>query len=354
MLRAGAGWLADRSPLPTTVQAVCGYYADSGVFDLQSLRLKRQVDATTEAMIRDAFREIEAALAAEFDRESVSFAYDTKLVLPAQLTLGDLLRRLDDDRRDRATALTRLAIEALVDGDMRDARNDDEFEDFEVDIPPSVAPRAAVARVAQETLRDRVTARFERFDAEVREIYDWAVSVSETHQAEDEAFRGLMADAKAGDASATERIRAEYKFADFESDPEVFTPEELELPYVKTQYDRVGVIYDGMVRMYRAADLPVADAFHRSIVLAIIGAQLWLDDIDDYAADMREGQLTPVTAEYLLADDETAAYDRIVDISETYLALAGERATAADSPLTGIATEYIHRSGSPGVLPGSH
>jgi len=360
MLRTAAGRLAAAGWLPTSVRAVLGYYAHSGVVDVGSLRLKRRVDAVTEGMLEEAFAEVEAALAAEFDRESVAFDYDTKLVLPAQLALGYCYRREAADREARAEALTRLAIEALVDGDMRDARNDAEYEDFAVDFPTDAEDRARVARVAQETLQARVEADFEAFDDEVRALYDWAVEVSEAHQEQDEHFRDLMAAAEgagtgaAADldpATARERIREEYKFGTFEEDPELFEPAELELPYLKTQYDRVGVIYDGMLGMYDAAGFEVDPAFVRSIVLAIIGAQIWLDDIDDYAADRRDGQLTPVTAEYLLAGDEAAARRAVLDISESYLDLARAEATAADSPLTGIATEYIYRSGTPEVLP---
>jgi hypothetical protein len=357
MLRTGAGRLAASEVLPTAVRAVLGYYADAGVFDWGSLQLKSRVDDVTEAMIDDAFAEIEGRLAAEFDREDVSFAYDTKLVLPAQLTLGYQYRHRDESEHERVEALTRLAIEALVDGDMRDAINDDEFGDFEVDFETDPGDRRRIAELAQSTLQSRVEDGFEDFPGGVRDAYEWAVDVSEAHQAEDERFRGLMGAARGGGtegpspAEARERIREAYKYVAFEDPPELFSDDELELPYFRTQYDRVGVIYDGMLRMYESAGFPVEDAFRQSIVLAIVGAQLWLDDVDDYAADMREGQLTPVTAEYLLADSDRAAYEAAVDISERYLDLAIERATAADSPLTGIATKYIYYSGTPEVLP---
>ena len=360
MFRQSAGWLAGRGPLPTTVSAVLSYYAHSGVFDVGSLQLKRRVDDVTEGMIDDAFAEVEAAIAEEFDRAAVDFAYDTKLVLPAQLAIGYCYRRLDDgDRIAEAEALTRLAIEALIDGDMRDARNDEEYGDFAVDFPTDRVDRARIAAIAQGTLQARVEAGFDDFDDEVEALYDWAVDVSEAHQDDDEHFRELLEGAAAGDDDALEGIRVEYRdatFADdgaFDGTPEVFAAADVDLPYLKTQYDRVGVIYDGMCRMYEAAGFPIEDAFRRSIVLAIIGAQLWLDDIDDYAADRREGQLTPVTAEYLLSPDEETAYREVVAISEAYLDLAREHATAADSTLTGIATEYIYHSGEPGVLPGS-
>ncbi len=351
--RRSAAWLADRRPLPTSLQAVCGYYADTGVVDLQSLILKRRVDTATDRMIDQAFADVEAALAEEFGRSSVSFDYDTKLVLPAKLTLGYLWRRVEGAQRAHAERLTQLAIEALIDGDMRDARNDAEYEDFEVSLPPAEVDPARVAAVAQETLQARVADRFDDFDPAVRELYDWAVDVSEAHQDSDEYFRELLARAQAGETEAIEAIRSEYKHAPFDDPPTVFTTEERELPYVKTQYDRVGVIYDGMVQMYRAAGFPIADAFHRSIVLAIVGAQLWLDDIDDYEADVAEDQLTPVTAEYQLASTERAAFTNVVDISEQYLSRARTQATQADSPLTGIATEYIYRSGNPETLPGA-
>jgi hypothetical protein len=109
-----------------------------------------------------------------------------------------------------------------------------------------------------------------------------------------------------------------------------------------------------MIEMYRAADLPVEPAFQRSIVLAIIGAQVWLDDVDDYSADMADGQLTPVTAEYLLAEDDRVAYESVRRVGEAYLDRARDQATAADSPLTGIATEYIYRDGMLEQLPGGN
>ena len=355
MLQTSASVLADRDALPTSVRAVLGYYADSGVFDYRALRLRSRIDDATDAILRDAFGAVEEAIADEFDRDFVDFAYDTKLVLPAELTLGYLYRRLDDSQHREVEAVTRLVIEALIDGDMRDAINDDEFEDFEVDFATDRDDIRHVAEVAQQTLEARVTETFADYPDAVREAYDWAVDISERHQDEDDHFRELMTGAS-GDGGeytpeqARERIREEYKFADFADPPAIFDAE-LDLPYFKTQYDRVGVIYSGMIRMYREAGLPVEEAFEKSIVLSIIGAQVWLDDIDDFDADMREGQLTPVTAEYLLADEDAVAAERVVDISERYLDLAKEHATTVDSTLTGIATEYIYRSGDPAVLP---
>jgi len=386
MLKTGAGRLADSGRLPTALRAVLGYYADAGVFDYGSLSLKGEIDERTERMIDDVFGLVEDALAEAFDREDVSFDYDTKLVLPAQLTLGYVYRharqRASDDpvaeqiaggvpdvdaaaleagpSQDltpremvvRAEQMTRFSIEALIDGDMRDAINDDEFEDFEVDFEPDSIRR--VAEVAQGALQSHLTETLDDLPPVVKEHYQWAVDYSEAHQDRDEHFRDLMERAEADDEAALSDVREEYKFAGF-SDEDVaalFTERERDLPYIKTQYARVGVLYDGMLDLYRLGGLDVEDEFARAIVLAIVGAQIWLDDVDDYADDRREGQLTPVTAEYLLAPDDEAAYRRVVDITEQYLDLAKEYATAVDSPLTGVAVEYIYRSGEPEVLPG--
>ena len=351
MRKRAAGLIAGSELLPTSVRAVFGYYADAGVFDAGSLRLKLRADDAVEEMIREAFAEIEEAIAAEFGYDYVSFEYDTKLVLPAKLTLGYLYRTLDESQHHEAEEVTRLAVEALLDGDMRDAINDAEYDDFVVDFETSPADRATIAGIAQELLQARVEKQFSQYPEDVREVYEWAVGISEAHQDEDEQFRALMDRAQDGDTDALDAIERRYKYADFETPPDLFTDEELDLPYLKTQYDRVGVIYDAMIEMYRETGFAIPDAFQRSIVLAIIGAQLWLDDLDDYEADMQDGQLTPVTAEYLLADSGAEAKSSVVEISEAYLDRAREQATVADSTLTGIATEYIYRDGDPGKLP---
>jgi len=352
MLEEGAERVAAWERLPTAARAVFGYYAHAGVFDLGSLRLRRRVDDRIEAMIRDAFSEVEAAVAEEFGHDFVAFQYDTKLLLPAELTLGYLYRHADPADHDRAEAVTQLAVEALLDGDMRDARNDEEYDDFEVDFETTPEERRIVAEIAQDVLQSRVEEAFADHPSELREVYDWAVDISERHQEEDPYFRELMDRAQNGDEDALESIRAEYKFASFDETPTLFTDEELALPYFKTQYDRVGVIYDAMLQMYEHSGLDVEREFKRSIVLAIIGAQVWLDDVDDYHDDMADGQLTPVTAEYLLNETEVGARERVLEVSDAYLGRAKRQATAADSTLTGIATEYIVRDGEPDVLPG--
>ncbi|MEF8881440.1 MAG: hypothetical protein V5A34_02820 [Halapricum sp.] len=395
-LRVASDWLARRSALPTAVRAVFGYYGHSGVFDLGSLRLKSTVDDRTEAMVEDVFTLVESALAEEFGVESVAFDYDTKLIMPAELTLGYLYRQAqrradgadpvknstwagrvanavgsgsyrdppdptewdgspEDPRAmvDRAEYLTRVVIEALLDGDMRDAVNDSEYEDFEVSLDLDPDEYARVARVAQETLEADLTDHLAALPDDVESVYEWAVDLSEAHQGRDPHFRDLYERARNGDEDATAAIEAEYRDAPFDADTDLFTGDEHDLPYLWTQYARVGVIYDAMIEMYRDVGLPVDTAFKRSIVLAIVGAQIWLDDVDDYWADVEDGQLTPVTAEYLLADADREAARRVQDITEQYLDLARTYATQTESPLTGIATEYIYFSGDPNILPGA-
>jgi hypothetical protein len=236
---------------------------------------------------------------------------------------------------------------------MRDALNDGEFADFGVAFDTDAAERRRVAEIAQQRLREAVEERFAEFPAAVREAYESAVERSERHQDRDPHFRELMADARAGEEGAFDAIEAEYKRGDFEDVPAMFTATELQLPYLKTQYGRVGVIYDGMIEMYRAAGVAIEDTFKRSIVFAIVGAQIWLDDVDDYRADMAGDQLTPVTAEYLLRETDREAYRAVVDIARRYIDAAKAHAAATDSPLAGIGADYILRSGHPEVLPGS-
>jgi hypothetical protein len=406
--------LAAWDRLPTAQRAVLGYYAETGTFDYRALDLKSRVDDTLEGILAELYADVEAELASAFGVEAVRFEYDTKLTLPAELTLGYLYRRalsraeggydpVADEpvgggvlrrlpgltgRRDGAAhrrSVNREAVEyarearemtafvvcALLDGDMRDAINDDEFEDFVVDFPaddpPDAEPRR-IASVAQSCLQGRVEAGFASYPEGVRAAYDHAVEVSEAHQAADPRFRELMtaasetggpADANpsttAGEtltpSEARTAIEDEYKYRSMADDDHPFSDEELELPYLATQYDRVGVIYHGMLDMYRAAGFEIESAFERSVVFAIIGAQVWLDDVDDYEDDVADGQLTPVTAEYLLADSDRAAFDTVVEVSETYFDRARRFADAADSTLTGIAVEYILRSGDVSHLP---
>ena len=350
MLHRSAEWLADRDRAPDSARAVVGYYADTGVFDYRSLVLKRRVDDVVGAMLDRLFDELGRVVAAELGYDEVTLDYDTKLVLPAKLTLGRLYRELDPADHRHAEEMTRLAVEALIDGDMRDAINDEEFEDFEVDVRIDGDERRRLAETAQEHLQQRVQKQLSARSASVRETYEAAVELSNTHQARDERFRELMAGVQRGETSP-ERLAAEYRDVPFEEPPELLTESELSLPYIKTQYDRVGVLYDAMLGMYRESGLQIARSFQRCIVLAIIGAQVWLDDIDDFEADIRSGQLTPVTAEYLLAGEDDDPREAVVALGRSYLDRAKQEATAIDSALTGIAVEYILCSGEPDALP---
>lgn len=388
-LRTGAGRLAGVDALPTPVRAVFGHYAEGGRLESSAIRLQRTVEATVQEIIDDAYDDVEGAIAAEFGRESVEFAYDTKLTLPVELTLGHVYRRattaappgvdpvagerntdpvstyrrkrIDGDAEAASKALVRdvrraenvaeLVVVALLDGDMRDAINDAEYDDFHVDFEVDEGDRERVAELAQEALQAEVVDLFAQFPDAVREAYDAAVERSEEHQHRDPHFRDLMAAAVADEEGARAALREEYRDVAFEERPDVFAAAEVDLPYLVTQYGRVGVVYHGMVEMFREADVSLSHEFERSVVLAIVGAQVWLDDVDDFAADMTEGQLTPVTAEYLLADSDAEAYDRVVGVASDYLDRAREAAHASDAPITGIAVEYIRHAGDPGQLP---
>jgi hypothetical protein len=428
--------LAASDLVPTAQRAVLGHYAETGTLDYRALGLKSRVDDATAEILATLYGDVEEALCEAFGVDDVDFRYETKLTLPAELTLGYLFRRarsraeggydpVADDpapsgrrlslptlagrpdgavhrrRANReADALVREAREttafvvaALLDGDMRDAINDDEFEDFVVDLEGDV-DRRRVATVAQSCLEERVAAGFAAYPDGVRAAYDHAVEVSEAHQDQDERFRALLAAAGGGDASADARtdadanadvgeggsegenggedgqdtdgagaeltpeaareaIEAEYKHRPMADDDHPFTDAELDLPYLATQYDRVGVIYHGMLEMYRHAGFEIEETFERSIVFTIIGAQVWVDDVDDYAADVAEDQLTPVTAEYVLADSDREAFEAVVDVAEAYFDRGRSYAEAADSTLTGLAVEYVLRSGDVSHLPGA-
>jgi hypothetical protein len=383
-LRELAGRLAALDRLSTAGRAVLGYYAETGRLDYRALRIKSAVDDTLDRILDEVYDEVAAAIVTDLGVDDATFRYETKLTLPAELTLGYLYRRAlaratggydpiaDEAGRlaavgrgdpsapanreareyvERAEEATALVVKALLDGDMRDAINDDEFGDFEVELGGGDPPRRRVAECAQSHLQGVVETAFDRAPEAVRVAYDDAVERSEAHQDEDDRFRTLLASALDGDDDAAARIETEYKFATVPNDAP-FGERERDLPYLSTQYDRVGVIYEGMLDAYRGVGFEIPEAFGTSIVLAIVGAQIWLDDVDDYDDDVAEGQLTPVTAEYALAEDDATAYANVVSITMEYFDLARTHAEAANSPLNGIAIEYILRSGDPDRLPG--
>ncbi len=399
-----SGQLADVDLIPASVRAVLGYHAASGQFALDVIRVKKYAEQFIQDTIRDAFTDIEIAIANEFDipTDDVKFDYETKLTMPAELTLGHIYRQainnslnnfnpitrktstpLGDyfrfpfdkdaetkrrqkfiersseqlDKIELTEEVTELVVVALLDGDMRDAINDQEFQDFEMS-PVGELDDEQAASVAQDTLQKKVEELFEPFNNNVRTAYEEAVELSEGHQEDDPYFRELMATAKQGDEEALADIRENYKYGSFDQidfegsliEPQTLFDEDQEFPYLKTQYGRVGVIYDGMIEMYRYAGIDIEDLFKRSIIFAIIGAQIWLDDIDDYHADLAETQLTPVTAEYLLSGTDQEAYENIERIAKQYLMTAKRYAAETNSPLAGIGTDYIYRLGTPDVL----
>ncbi|MEF8780448.1 MAG: hypothetical protein V5A46_07195 [Haloferacaceae archaeon] len=361
--RRFARGLAGSDRLPTSLRAALDHYAATGRLALDSIRAHRAAQDRVEGIVDEAFADVEREIASAFDRpaDEVEFDYGTKLTMPVELTLAHVYARSSqepdgavDGSSDVAVAesITELVVIALLDGDIRDALNDEEYDDFRVNVRlEDEATRRRVGEIAQSTLQGAVEERFSKFDDEIRRAYERAVEFSEAHQERDPYYRTLLWRARDGDSEALEDIRREYKFASFDDSPAILSELPVELPYFKTQYGRVGVIYDAMIDMYRAAGIEIDPAFELSIVLSIIGAQIWLDDVDDYEADLEEGQLTPVTAEYLLRESDAAAFDRIVDITERYLDAAKERAFAADSDLVSIGARYIYYSGSPDALP---
>lgn len=353
-LPSSAAWIARREQLPTSIRAVARFYSRTGNLDIKSLKLRRQVENTVDNFLQDVYEIIEKELEDHYNKNNIKFNYKTKLTLPVELTLGYLYERESNTHTDSyedARGIARLVTEALLDGDMRDAINDDEYKDFKSNIGVNDAERAEVAKIAQNKLETHVSNHFDQFPEGVREAYATAKEESENHQEEDSHYRELLRDAQAGSTKAIEEIKSEYKYAKFSKNPEILSVEEQGWPYCYTQYKRVGVIYSGMTEMFRAAGINIESEFKRAIVLSIIGAQIWLDDIDDFDSDIEESQLTPVTAEYTIQDTEMRAYKNIVDISKKYLDKAARSATRSGSDITGIATEYIYLSGQTNQLP---
>ncbi|WP_137283292.1 hypothetical protein [Halorussus salinisoli] len=356
-----------RSRIPATARALANHLAET--MDprvVAMVLLRNEADAEIESMTERLFLSVERDLqqAREggelepvpgAENEQARFGYDTRLVLPAMLTLGRIHveagdvplvrigREVDHEFVARGRETTRNVVRALLDGDMRDAINDDEYEDFETNL----RPRERVAELAQQSLQEGVEAWFDSEDTPdaVRDSYEHAVELSERHQDEDEAFRELLdrfhdADGSDERAAAADAIRDQYKFADAE-EADLFETA-TDLPYFATQYARVGILYEDMLNMYEA-DLGVelGEGFKRAIVLMVVGAQIGLDDTDDYPED-RGTQLTPVTAELNVAEDRAAGVERIRRIVEAYLDRADDCADD-DDHLTRIAVEYIRQ-----------
>jgi hypothetical protein len=356
-----------RSRIPATARALAAHFAETRDPRVAAMVLLRnEVDADIDAMTERLFLSVERELqrareAGELEPvpgaedEQARLDYDTRLVLPAMLTLGRIhvlagdvpVARVgsdvDQEFVSRGRETTRNVVCALLDGDMRDAINDDEYEDFETNLRPV----ERVAELAQQHLQTGVEAWFEREDTPdaVREHYEHAVELSERHQEQDRAFRDLLdrfhdAESLKERETVVEEIREQYKFGHL--DDGALFEDDADLPYFATQYARVGILYEDMLNMYEA-DLGVelGEGFKRAIVLMVVGAQIGLDDTDDYSED-RATQLTPVTAELNLADDRATGVERIRRIVETYLDRADD-CTDSDDHLTRIAVEYIRQ-----------
>ncbi|SEO79943.1 hypothetical protein SAMN04487948_105210 [Halogranum amylolyticum] len=352
-----------RSRVPPIARAFLRYVGrspDPGVVPVLLLRseVDADIDAMTERMFSDVEVELERALAAgEIETvdvgTAVRFDYDTRLVLPALLTLGRLcllandvpllrhVRDVDEELARESRTTTYNIVQALVDGDMRDAINDEEYEDFET----NARPKSRVAARAQERLSENVSCWFESPDtpAAVREHYEHAVGLSEGHQDDDERFRDLLERYHAAEgedrSTIADEIRDSYKFAESADTLELFDDDQ-SLPYFLTQYLRVGILYEDMLNMYEAdLDVDLGHEFKRAIVLMVIAAQVGLDDTDDYPEDRRT-QLTPVTAELNLAADQETGVANLRDVVVEYL----DRAEACSPDhLTSMAIEFIRQ-----------
>lgn len=351
-----------RRVLPPLARAFLSYlWRVQDPYLIPVLLLREEVESEVESAIDRLFAEVESDLedaVTTGDLElapgatAVSFDYDTRLVLPAMLTHGrvrelagdvPLVRRsraVDTDLVERGRETTQYVVRALLDGDMRDAINDEEYGDFET----SVRPRTRAAAIAQSTLEAGVLAWFDEPDTPqaVKEHYRHAVELSEGHQTRDREYRELLAQYHASEGAERretgESLRIRYRDADTAGVSRLFDAER-HLPYFATQYERVGVLYEEMLSMYEAdLEVDLGDAFKRSIVLMVIAAQMGLDDVDDYPED-RGTQLTPVTAELAL-HGPTDGIENVRGLVTTYLDRAAD---ASENHLTGMAIEYIRQ-----------
>ena len=356
-----------REFLPAELRAFGSYLASSGdVRAIPMALLQREIDDEMDAITDEIFRHVEAELDRAIERGEVepadgsgrgdaTFGYDTRLLLPAMITYGyvrtvagdvPFLKRLpgqsvDWELRDTARKTTYSITQALLDGDMRDAINDEEFEDFETNL----RPKRRVAELAQEHLQSEVTTWLEADETpeSVRRHYQHAVDVSESHQDDDPEFRSLferLRETPRGERDAVaEEVREKYTYASPEDEPTLFA-QESSLPYFTTQYERVGIIYEDMLGMYEGdIGIDISDDFKRAVVLMVIAAQVGLDDTDDYPED-RLTQLTPVTAELSLTSTSSAGIDTLEEIIEAYVTRAE---VYSPDPITSIAIEYIRQ-----------
>ncbi|MFB6094979.1 MAG: hypothetical protein ABEJ71_00820, partial [Halodesulfurarchaeum sp.] len=245
------------------------------------------MEDTVQGFMDDAFAAVEAELESTHGFEQVDFEYNTKLTLPVELTLAQVYWRAQHgtpsssepvrgsantsiveyftlsshpdrgqgrgDRNeagareepsmvDRAESVARLTTEALLDGDMRDAINDREFDDFQFETRgeiDDIDDIEELAEISRGILERRVEERFADFPAAVREAYEWAVDHSEGHQDEDADFRALLRRARRGDQDAIDQILDRYKHRQLETNARgVSFDSDVDIPYFATQYER--------------------------------------------------------------------------------------------------------------------
>lgn len=348
---------------------------------LNAIKLQQHISNQKDENLEELFESVESELSSETS-ESVDFFYDTKLTFPAELALGKLYGEArselpekysltkcgvetgikgmlnpigENDSRNirtenehqnvldnvsRAEEFTDLVIGLLVEGDMRDAIQDDEYCDFETDAQ---IEGAHLAETAQETLFKELQPQLENYPAEVKEAYEKAVNSGMSHQQEDKDFRRMFEEAQENPDEAEDIVKP-YRNGNIDASFSLDWSG-TDLPFFGSQYERVGVLYDGMFEMYDQAELETEGDFKRSVVLSTIGAQIWLDDVDDLNEDWENGQLTPVTAEILTSQTKEQAYSNIVSMKNQYLDAAREYAVKSKSDLASISIEYINRRG---------
>ena len=335
MIRSVAARAGKTETIPDSLRAVATYYShgDMSLRDgLNAVRVQLDAADSKDEYLSELFEDVEDELSSKTGSRE-EFDYETKLTFPVEITMG----RLETQNSQQGSEeFSRLLMGLLVEGDMRDAVKDEEYGDFETDAE---MPAETIAETAQQTVLDELQQDLSEYPEGVRDAYEEAVEQSMNHQEEDREFRKLFRDAREQPDQA-EQILEPYRDVDTESRFSIDW-NDTELPFFGSQYERVGVLYDGMFEMYDEAGFEIDDNFRRSMILSTIGAQIWLDDVDDLEDDWREGQLTPVTATMLHQRDSDAAHREINQMKSSYLDEARRYAERSESDLAGIAIDYI-------------
>lgn len=326
------------------IDATLQRHSESDINVWKPLARREKASTSIDNTLDDFYTSISSEIGEDF-RYSGS-----KLLKPNELTLTLLYEHqelTEEEAEDTADMITR----ALIEGDMRDAINDEEYDDFELRSESleeknfTQEEKKEKAERIQEAAWEQVEARLEKFPEQVREEHQKAVDISENHQRDDEeVFRPLFEETDL--QGIKEKYREGEGVSSQEEIEELFTEDEQRLDYLETQFERVGVLYNGMFNMYEATGVPengIDENFRKSIIFQIIGAQIWLDDIDDLEEDLENNQLTPVTAELLLTENSQEAYHNIIDLKNQYFDRALEYAEKSSSEMAGIATRYIEQ-----------